>query len=110
MESPAGSWRVTPSTHGGQGDVWGVGHWKGNCWRDGGVQLWDLLSCFPPGGCSALAGAVVQQGLGSELALQSKVVTVSSELRFAGWGTAGHCSKDIKEILSGTERRRISFS
>lgn len=88
-----------------------MGHWKGSCWRGGGIQLWDLLSCFPLSGCSAVAEAVVQQDLGSELAFQSRVVTaVPSELRFAGWGTAGHCSEDTKEILSGTEKRRINFS
>lgn len=43
----------------GAGELRGVGHRKGTWCRDGGIQLWDLLSCFPACGCTALAGAVV---------------------------------------------------
>lgn len=77
VESPAGSWRVAPSVDRGQGEVRGVGHWNRSRWRrHGGIQLQDLLSCFPVGGC-ALAEAVVRWDLGSDLAFRGKVVAAA---------------------------------
>lgn len=67
-------WQLAWDTERGQeqGEVRGVGHWNRSRWRDGGIQLQDLLSCFPVCGC-ARAEAVVQWDLGSDLAFQGKV-------------------------------------